>query len=146
MRKSLTVIISAALLAVGAPVAGAAPGAAGTPPPTAPTKTNTAAETTQTFTLLTGDVVTRTVAADGAAYTFSVNASYVNTGPGGIKLQAWASHDDGATWTELSGGNGNFTVQTPKDATSTAIRVRAEDQDGNVVDQTVLDAWKVRAK
>ncbi|GAB3447509.1 S8 family serine peptidase [Actinophytocola sediminis] len=37
----------------------------------------------------------------GSAYEFTVAASYVRTGPGGIRLRAWVSHDGGRRWTDL---------------------------------------------
>jgi uncharacterized protein YcfJ len=60
------------------------------------------------------------------------------------------SHDGGATWTDLgrrTGDKAAFTVRTPRQgATSVAVRVRAEDRDGNVIDQTITDAWGVRSR
>jgi hypothetical protein len=38
-----------------------------------------------------------------------------------------------------------FVVNTPKGAEKATLRVRATDSAGNAIDQTITDAWLVRA-
>jgi hypothetical protein len=57
------------------------------------------------------------------------------------ELRAFASFDDGATWTPVSG------VIPPggKAGGFVSLRVTARDSDGNTVDQTVLRAYRLKA-
>ncbi|WP_143467230.1 S8 family serine peptidase [Lentzea kentuckyensis] len=57
------------------------------------------------------------------------------------ELRAYASFDDGATWTPVSGmvpGGG-------KAGGFVSLRITARDSDGNTVDQTVLRAYRLKA-
>ncbi|HET9420153.1 MAG TPA: hypothetical protein VFO49_03380, partial [Nocardioides sp.] len=63
-------------------------------------------------------------------------------------VDAWISYDDGDSWQRLSlrGGHANSwsaAVRHPRDGGYASLRVRAEDRDGNTVDQTVLRAYGV---
>ncbi|MET0523391.1 MAG: S8 family serine peptidase [Nocardioides sp.] len=63
-------------------------------------------------------------------------------------VDAWISYDDGATWERLSlrdgrGDSWSTTLRHPQDGGRASLRVRAEDRQGNTVDQTVLRAYGV---
>lgn len=87
----------------------------------------------------------------GAKYTATIKAAnqgdYHGNGP--FTLQAWASNDDGKTWTALGShqtdqaGDARFDIRTPKGAKAVTLRVKATDSQGNSVDQTIYDAWNV---
>ncbi|TDE01806.1 S8 family peptidase [Jiangella asiatica] len=88
----------------------------------------------------------------GTPYRLTVTAGYQpeHTEIGDFTVQAWVSHDDGATWTELGtrpagrDGDATFLVRPPREgAEFTTVRVLATDGDGNSVDQTITRAWRV---
>ena len=62
-------------------------------------------------------------------------------------VDAWISYDDGDSWQRLSlGGHGtsrSTTLRHPRSAGFASLRVRAEDRDGNTIDQTVLRAYGI---
>lgn len=87
-----------------------------------------------------------------AGYPITVGAAYqpgYTAGPGNFTLIAWASYDDGQTWTALgtqpAGHNGatQFNLHTPPGATDVTLRVKATDAAVNSVDQTITKAWHV---
>lgn len=90
-------------------------------------------------------------AADRTSYNFTLGVGHQSgvTGPGITALHAWASFDDGATWSPitlsaLSPGRWLAVVSHPKAAATTgavSLRVSASDADGNSIDQTVLRAY-----
>ncbi|MEU9167501.1 S8 family serine peptidase [Streptomyces sp. NPDC048420] len=66
---------------------------------------------------------------------------------GGIRassLKAWVSYDEGASWKEVKVKNGKARFKAAKGAESVSLRVRATDQDGNGIDQTVLRAFGLK--
>ena len=62
-------------------------------------------------------------------------------------VDAWISYDDGDSWQRLSlrgsGDSRSVTVRHPRDGGYASLRVRAEDRDGNTIDQTVVRAYGV---
>ncbi|MFC8434646.1 S8 family serine peptidase [Streptomyces sp. NPDC057253] len=67
---------------------------------------------------------------------------------GGItaaSLTAWVSYDDGASWKEVKVKHGTAELKhSKKGARFVSLRVRAADQDGNTVDQTVVRAFGLK--
>jgi subtilisin family serine protease len=69
--------------------------------------------------------------------------------PGRFTVRAWASHDDGATWQEVTRGaettGPTVPLRIPAADGGTgygSIRVEVEDRQGNRLEQTVLRAWR----
>ncbi|HEV2782758.1 MAG TPA: S8 family serine peptidase [Actinophytocola sp.] len=101
---------------------------------------------------LTLDELNRTT--DRTAFTFRLRAGYVPgaTGPGITRTQAWVSFNDGGTWrridlVDLGTGWLQATVQHPRIENTTgavSLRVRAADDAGNSVDQTLLRAYGLK--
>ncbi|MEV6107774.1 S8 family serine peptidase [Streptomyces sp. NPDC051940] len=60
------------------------------------------------------------------------------------ELKAWVSYDDGTSWREMKVDDGEVELEHPKGAAFVSLRVRAADQDGNAVDQTVLRAFGLK--
>ncbi|MFD4716191.1 S8 family serine peptidase [Streptomyces sp. NPDC058430] len=59
-------------------------------------------------------------------------------------LKAWVSYDDGTSWKVVTVDHGEVELKHPKGAESVSLRVRAADQDGNAVEQTVLRAFGLK--
>ena len=62
-------------------------------------------------------------------------------------VDAWISYDDGDSWQRLDlrghGSSRSATVRHPRDAGYASLRVRAEDRDGNTIDQRVVRAYGI---
>ncbi|AXG81006.1 S8 family peptidase [Streptomyces paludis] len=61
-----------------------------------------------------------------------------------VDLSAWVSYDDGTSWKKVKVKHGKAELKHPKGAEFVSLRVRAADQDGNRIDQTVLRAFGLR--
>ncbi|WP_053203490.1 hypothetical protein [Jiangella muralis] len=90
----------------------------------------------------------------GRPHTIAVTG-YYEDGTNGLEvteLTAWASYDDGAEWAPVDvepTGPGTFDLSLrhpglDRTSGSVALRVRAEDGDGNTVEQTIQDAYALR--
>ena len=98
------------------------------------------------------DELNRTV--ERAAYTFRLSVGHVPgaTGPPITSTDAWVSFNDGGTWKKidlvaLPDGSLQATVQHPKIENTTgavSLRVKATDQAGNGVDQTLYRAYGLK--
>ncbi|MFE9653584.1 S8 family serine peptidase [Micromonospora sp. NPDC006431] len=88
---------------------------------------------------------------DRRAYTFTLNVGHVPgaTGPAIGSVAAWASYDDGGTWTKvdlvsLNNGTVRAIVHHPAVANTSgavSLRVKATDVAGNSIDQTLIRAY-----
>jgi hypothetical protein len=88
----------------------------------------------------------------GKSYTATFTPGYQPgyTGPSGpFEVEAWVSHDDGATWQSAGvehtrkDEGAEFRLRAPKNAEFVTLRVKATDAAGNTIDQTITRAWKV---
>ena len=89
------------------------------------------------------------------AYTFTIGVGHQPGvgGPGIAQVEAWASFDDGGTWTKITLvglGNGELraVVLHPRFEDTTgavSLRVKATDTAGNGIDQTVIRAYGLTA-
>jgi hypothetical protein len=65
-----------------------------------------------------------------------------------VRLRAWASYDDGASWHSArlmgTGNNRHATIRPPAYARFVSLRTSGRDTAGNSVDQTVIRAWGVK--
>jgi subtilisin family serine protease len=61
-------------------------------------------------------------------------------------LQAWASYDEGKTWKKLAvvGALGHYLAVVPSPHDTVSLKVRATDNTGNAVTQTVIRAYGVK--
>lgn len=101
---------------------------------------------------LTLDELNRTV--DRSAYTFRLSPGHIpgSTGTSFKSTQAWVSFNDGGTWRKIDLvdiGNGSLqaTVQHPKIENTTgavSLRVKATDEAGNSIDQTLYRAYGLK--
>ncbi|WP_422733640.1 S8 family serine peptidase [Micromonospora sp. WMMD558] len=66
--------------------------------------------------------------------------------PKGTSLRVEVSFDSGATWRSVPvrGSGTRYTAQLPAGKGAVSLRVHAADRAGNVVDQTVIDAYGLR--
>lgn len=90
----------------------------------------------------------------GRNYWFTMNVGYVPgaNGPGRARVQAWASFNDGATWTkldlrDLGDGKRQASVRHPRvsdPSAAVSLRVTATDVAGNSIDQTIYRAYGLR--
>jgi hypothetical protein len=93
-------------------------------------------------------------AADRSDYTFRLSAGHIPgaAGPAIKSTQAWVSFNDGGTWKQIDLvqlGNGflQATVHHPRIENTTgavSLRVKATDQAGNSVDQTLYRAYGLK--
>ncbi|WP_158891859.1 S8 family serine peptidase [Amycolatopsis anabasis] len=61
------------------------------------------------------------------------------------RLTAEASYDGGQTWTPAAVlGNAQLVLQHPAGATSVSLRAKATDGNGNTVEQTIVNAYRLR--
>jgi hypothetical protein len=87
----------------------------------------------------------------GKPYTATFTPGYQPgyTGPRGpFRVEAWVSHDDGATWRSSGvdhtrGSGAEFRLLAPRNAEFVTLRVKVTDAAGNSVDQTITRAWQV---
>ncbi|MFE3036357.1 S8 family serine peptidase [Streptomyces canus] len=59
-------------------------------------------------------------------------------------LKAWVSYDDGTSWKAVKVRHGGLELKHPKGAGFVSLRVRAADEEGNGIDQTVLRAFALK--
>jgi Subtilase family/PA domain len=66
--------------------------------------------------------------------------------PGSTSLQVQVSFDEGKTWRSIAatGANGKYTAVVPAGQGSVSLHVKAADNAGNKVDQTVIRAYGLR--
>jgi hypothetical protein len=99
------------------------------------------------------DLLNRAPNSTSYAFTLGIGHQGGITGPRITGANAWASFDDGATWSQiglvrLDDFRWRAVVSHPMGAASSgavSLRVAATDADGNSIDQTVVRAYGLQA-